>query len=125
MRDILALLLDHALAIVAPLLLLMGRQAINHLADWLKLKADSEVRGYLVDGLQRAVEFGQAEARRRLLSVTSEVARERLPDLAIEIARSYAAERYPDALKRFGVDEAALTQMLKARMPAPARPFGG
>lgn len=125
MNEALSLLLDNALSVVAALLLVMGRQAIAHLADWLKLCADSEVRAYLNVGLDRAVEFGKAEARRRLLSVTSEVAGERQPNLQLELARSYVQDRFPDALARFGVDTAALDKMLTARLPLPARPFGG
>lgn len=122
MNEALSLLLDNALSVVAALLLVMGRQVIAYLADWLKLKADSEVRAYLTAGLDRAVEFGQAEARRRLGPVTSEAARERLPGMVVEIASQYATERWPDALKRFGIDAPALEAVLKTRLPARPRP---
>lgn len=125
MTEILALLLDHALELVAAFLLFVGRSAIARLAEWLKLRADSEVRVYFTAGLERAVDYGKAEARRRLLSRTSEVASEQLPNLTLQIARSYVQDRFPDALRRFGIDTVALDKMLSARLPAPARPFGG
>lgn len=121
MTEILALLLDHALELVAAFLLFVGRSAIARLAEWLKLRADSEVRAYLTAGLDRAVDYGKAEARRRWLVTTPD----RVANGQLELARSYVQDRFPDALRRFGIDTVALDKMLSARLPAPARPFGG
>ncbi|MBX9873366.1 MAG: hypothetical protein K2X84_00810 [Beijerinckiaceae bacterium] len=125
MNEILSLLADASLPAISAVLLFMGRAVINHGADWLKLRADSEVRAYLTEGLDRAVAYGQAEARRRLGPITNEAARERLPAMTIEIAAQYATQRWPEALARFGIDAPALDAVLKARLPAPPRPLGG
>lgn len=118
------MLLTHLLEAVAALLLAAGIIAMRHLADWLKLRADSEVRGYLNEALAKAVEFGLAQARHQLLSegslVESDAARERLLGRAAAIAEGYAKDRVPDALKRFGIDGAGLGAMIRARLPPSA-----
>lgn len=125
MTEILALLLEHGLTILFGVLAIAGRAVIAHGAEYLKLKADSEVRAYLTAGLDRALEYGKAEARRRLQDVTREVAAERQPNLQVELARGYVQDRFADALKRFDVDTAGLDKMLRARIPAQPRPIGG
>ncbi|MBX9595081.1 MAG: hypothetical protein K2X46_12005 [Roseomonas sp.] len=117
MTEILAMVLDHVLELVFAVLLFMGRVAIARLAEWLKLRADSEVRAYLSAGLDRAMEYGKAEARRRLGELGPGVA----ANVQLEAARSYVQDRFPDALKRFGVGSAALDKMLAARLPTPRR----
>lgn len=115
-------LIDAALQLVAIAVLTLGGLGIRHLADWLKLRADSEVRAYLMAGLDRAVEFGRAEARRRLLAPGSGMQREEVPTLQVALARDYVAERFPDALARFGLDLPAVEKLVRARLPAPPTP---
>lgn len=114
--------LDAVLQVAALGVMTLGAWAIGRLSDWLKLRADSEVRSYLLAALDRAVEYGQAEARRRLGAVASEAARDGMPALALALARGYAQERVPDALRRLGVEEAGLDAMLVARLPRPPMP---
>lgn len=118
------MLLTHLLEAVAALLLAAGVIAMRHLADWLRLRADSEVRGYLNEALAKAVEFGLAEARRQLISqgalIEAPAAREVLVDRAVEIAERYAKDRVPDALKRFGIRDGGLDKMIRARLPPSA-----
>jgi hypothetical protein len=92
----------------------------RRIAERLKLQSDAEVRAYLQQALERAVEYGQAEARRRLSPVTSEVTRERMPNMAAELARDYVQRGVPDALQRFAIDTARLDDLVRARMPKPA-----
>lgn len=113
MNDLIELLLGGAGTTVMAL----GAWAIARLGDWLRLRADSEVRAYLMEGLRIAVEYGQAEARRR--AAEAGLAGPAARNVAAEAARDYALSRYPDALKRFNVDAAALDQMIRARMPKP------
>ncbi|MDO9499021.1 hypothetical protein [Falsiroseomonas sp.] len=122
MLPLLALLLDHTLELLAPILLFMGRHLIARASDWLRLRADSEVRAYLEAGLVRAVEYGKAEARRRVLA--DRLSRDAEVNASAELARGYVQERFPDALKRFGVDASALDKMVRARMPKPAPSYG-
>lgn len=115
-------ILDALLQAAALGVMTLGAWAIGQLSDWLKLRADSEVRSYLLAALDRAVEYGQAEARRRLGAVVSEDARASLPALTLDLARAYAQERVPDALRRLGVPKAGLDAMLLARLPRPPMP---
>ena len=116
---VLQLLLNHAIELVAAIVLVMARPLVVRAADWLQLRADSEVRAYLMTGLDRAVEYGRAEARRRLLAPGSGVVREEVPALQLALAREYVAERFPDALKRFGMDLMDVEKAIRARQPAP------
>lgn len=113
-------LLDHGLELAGTAVALLGARAVAKAGDYLKLRADSEVRAYLTKGLELAVEYGKAEARRRV----SALAPEATANVQLETARAYVQDRFPDALKRFGVDTAALDKMLQARLPPP-RQFGG
>ena len=104
-------LLDALLTVAVTAVLTLGGVAIRHLADWLRLRADGEVRAYLIQVLDRAVDYGLAEARRRAFDGTKPV--------PAELARDYVVSRVPDALARFGMDTAALDQMIRARLPKP------
>lgn len=121
MQDFLATLLPLLLQAVAAGVLALGGFVIQRLAGWLKLRADSEVRAYLQQGLDLAVQYGQAEARRRVLA--GAVPREAVGEAAADLARDYAQDRWPDALARFGIDADALGQMVRARLPKPAMAY--
>jgi len=102
------------LEFAATLVLSLAGLAIRRLADWLKLRADSEVRQYLTAALDRAVEYARAEAARQPRSA--------LPtggSIVAEIARDYVQTRVPDALARLGIDTAGLDQLIRARLPRP------
>jgi hypothetical protein len=112
-------LIEALLQLAAVAVLGLGGFAIRHLADWLKLRADSEVRDYLQTALDRAVEFGLSEARRRVIAGGLGGV-----NVAAEIARDYAQDRVPGALARFAIDTSALDQMIRARLPSPPRTVG-
>lgn len=120
-------ILDALLNLVALALLSAGTAGVGWLAPriarTLRLADDQRVRAYLLQTVEVAVEYGQAEARRRLRGqpafTTSEVAREREAALAAKIAETYVTERVPDALAHFDVGAATLGQMIRARLPNP------
>jgi glycerol-3-phosphate O-acyltransferase len=109
-------LTEALLQIAGAAVLMLGSFVLLRLRQFLRLRADAEVRGYLTAALDRAVEFGLAEARRRVTG----------PDLpvravvAAEVARDYVQRRVPDALAHFGIETTDLDQMIRARMPKPA-----
>lgn len=118
-------LIQALIGLAGVALLSLGTLAVHRLAGWLKLGADDKVRGYLLETLDRAVDFGEAEARKRLTGpeglVVGDVSKSRVTNLATELAREYAATRVPDALRRFGINSAGLDQMIRARMTVPPR----
>ena len=109
-------LLDIVLQLAALVILALGGLAVRRLSDWLGLRADGEVRAYLNAALDRAVEFGLAEARRRAREAGVPVP---AGGIAAAAARQYARDRVPEALARFGINEAALDDMIRARLPKP------
>lgn len=116
-------LVELALGGAGTAVMALGGWAVARLATWLRLRADSEVRAYLMEGLRIAVEYGQAEARRRARDAN--LAGTAVPNVTVEAARDYVQSRYPDALARFGVDTAGLDQMIRARLPKPPFAPGG
>lgn len=119
LMPLLSLALDHTITLIGAAILIIARPLVVRAADWLQLRADSEVRAYLMQGLDRAVEYGRAEARRRLLAPGSGLVREEVPALQLALAREYVAERFPDALQRFGMDLTDVEKLIRARQPAP------
>ena len=113
--------IEALLQLAGVAVLTLGGFAIHRLSDWLKLRADDQVRTYLLATLDRAVEFGKAEARRRI----RDGAAGSHETLAAELARQYTLDRVPDALARFGVGTPGLDQMIQARMPKPPAILGG
>lgn len=114
-------LIEALLQLVAAGVLALGGYAITRLSTWLKLRADDQVRGYMLAALDRAVEYGMTEARRRVRDGLSKSS----PHLAAELARDYAQQQVPDALARLKIDTAGLDRMVRARMPLPVKPFDG
>lgn len=117
-------LFDVLIQAVAFALLSLGTAGVGWLAPqiarWLRLSNDERIRAYLLQALEAAVEYGQAEARRQLAGktlVTAGSSRER--NIAAEAARDYVQTRVPDALGHFGIDTVALDQMIRARLPSP------
>jgi hypothetical protein len=106
------------LEFVAALVLGLAGLAIRRLDDWLKLRADGEVRAYLTAALDRAVEYARAEAARQPRTTPAAGASTSTAIVA-EIARDYVRARVPDALARLGVDTAGLDQLIRARLPKP------
>lgn len=97
------------LAFTVALALLAGLAA--RLYRWLGIREDDAVRSYLDQALARAVAFGLERAR----------AATGLPPVSTEpvvaAAVRYAQDRVPDALRRFGIDEPGLAEMIRARLP--------
>lgn len=116
-------LLDALLQLAATGVLALGCYAITHLAGWLQLREDSEVRRYLNEALARAVDLAEGELR-RMMSASGMIRGPHIKptaeqiNAAIDVAASYAEERVPDALGRFGVSSPGLHEMLLARLSA-------
>lgn len=125
-------MLDAFLAAVLPplitglsaALLGLGGVAVHRLADLLRLRADDQVRVYLQAVLERAIQFAEGEARRRLPAATAAGAVQQLAEATTEIAAGYVRDRVPDALKRFGVTDRGLAEMIQARLPTRLAPRG-
>lgn len=109
-------LLDVLLQLAASGVLALGGYAITRLATWLKLRQDSEVRAYLNQALERAVDLALAEARGRLPAYTR-LSHPQL-DAAVERAAEYARSTVPDALARFRIDTEGLRDRISARLAA-------
>jgi hypothetical protein len=106
--------LEVILQLAASLVLALGGYAIARLAAWLKLREDSEVRTYLNQALERAVDLALAEARGRLPTY----ARLAPPEVnsVVERAADYARAAVPDALARFDIKGDALRERIAARL---------
>lgn len=107
-------LLDVGLQILAAVLLALGSWAATWLVKKLKLSADSEVRLYLDQALQRGVTYAVEHARTR----GADLARVEVRNEIVAKAASYAATRVPDALKHFNVTPEQVKAMVIARLPA-------
>jgi hypothetical protein len=105
-------ILEAVIGVAVLAITTLGGLAITALRDWLKLRADAEVRAYLGAGLATAVEFGKAQVEHLRLSAAPTS-----PHTVAEAARDYVQDRFPDALKRFGIDTPALDEMIRARLP--------
>jgi len=97
------------IAFALALAVLTGLAA--RLYRWLGIREDDAVRAYLDQALGRAVAYGLAQAR----------GASGLPPLSadpvVAAAVRYAQDRVPDALRRFGIDEPGLAEMVRARLP--------
>jgi hypothetical protein len=109
-------LIEALLQIAGAAVMMLGSFVLLRLRQFLRLRADAEVRGYLTAALDRAVEFGLAEARRR--ATGAELGTRAA--VASEVARDYVRRRVPEALAHFAIETADLDQMIRARMPKPA-----
>jgi hypothetical protein len=122
-------ILDALIQIAALALLSAGTAGVGALAPrvarWLKLTNDDRVRAYLLRAVEAAVDYGQAEARRRILASAGDIPRERQANIAAELARDYVQSRVPDALDHFRIDTAGVDQMIRARIPGPRPLVGG
>ena len=88
------------------------------MARWLRLSNDDRVRAYLLQAVEAAVEYGRAEAWRRV-SKEAAIPPGAQTNLAAELARDYVQSRVPDALNHFNIDTAGVDQMIRARIPGP------
>lgn len=121
MTALLAPVLDQLIQLAGLAVLSLGGWAIRLGAERLRLSNDAAVREYLQRGLELAVDYGRSEARRRLLSANAQGgAVQSAAALSIDLAHGYVQQHYPDAIKRFGLDDEALDRMIRARLPAPS-----
>lgn len=111
---------DLAIQVAGAGLLGLGSFAAKRAADWLKLSADDKVRGYLTEAMERAIDWAQDEARKRLPEIQDHAAGDGiLHDTAenvVGFAVTYMRERVPDGLKRLGVSDTGLEAMIRARL---------
>ncbi|MBX9750889.1 MAG: hypothetical protein K5Q68_14975 [Roseococcus sp.] len=110
--------LEALLQLVAAGVLVLGGYAIQRLSAWLKLREDSEVRAYLNDALNRAVDLAMTEARSRIAPRIAPLGP--VPDELVAKAVAYARDRVPDALARFQIDDVSLQDMLRSRISSRA-----
>lgn len=94
--------------LVAAVLLAMGTVVAKKLADWLKLSADDQVRAYLQTAIENAITHGVALATQR--------GEDGSATAVLTHAARYVEGRVPDALKRLGIDQAGLDNLLHARL---------
>jgi hypothetical protein len=108
----LAPLIDVAASLLLALLLGLGVFAIQRGLAWLKLSEDEKIRGYLEAAMRNGVTFALHKARERIgAGATVDVRNE-----VVAGAANYVIERVPDALKRFGVTEDGVRDMVLARI---------
>ncbi len=106
-------ILDIVIQLFGAVLMAVGTWAVTMLSQKLKLSSDSEVRAYLQDTLQRAVSFGVEKARTQAKDIgTVEVRNEVVADAA-----NYVIGKTPDALKRLGISEDSIQDLVRARLP--------
>jgi hypothetical protein len=122
-------ILDALIQIAALALLSAGTAGVGALAPrvarWLRLANDDRVRAYLLRAVEAAVEYGQAEARRRVARDVVAIPPSAQANIAAELARDYVQSRVPDALDHFGIDTVGVDQMIRARLPGPRPLVGG
>ena len=122
------------LGILASALLGVGGLAVHRLADFLKLQSDSKVResllaavNVIVDGIERKlvalVPGGPPLAPAAAASVVGQ--QSVIAAQLVGAGANYLAERYPDALKRLGVGDVGLRDIIDARLQARGLPSGG
>lgn len=100
-------LMEVAFTVAAALLAALAAR----LYRWLGIREDDAVRAYLDQALARAVAYGLVQARGAAgLPPASQ-------EPVVAAAVRYAQERVPDALKRFGIDEPGLAEMIRSRLP--------
>lgn len=102
--------IDAVLAALAALLLALGTFAIQRLLGWLKLSQDEKVRAYLEDALQNGIAFARARVSSRAVGSID------VKSAVVAEAANYAIARVPDALKRFGIDQDGVRDLVQARL---------
>lgn len=103
---------DTLLGSLAAAVMTLAGWALARLAKRLGLEADGEVRRYLETAIYNAVAFAVARLRDEGKSITLDVKSE-----IVARATSYVIARVPDAVKRFGLDEASIGHLVEARLP--------
>lgn len=113
-------LIEALIGLAAAALLGLGTLAIRRLTTWLRLSEDDKVRGYL----ETALENGIALARQKVLERAATAGTAQIRSAVAAEASRYVIERVPDALKRFGVTERGVKDLVAARLAhyEPARP---
>ena len=106
-------ILDIVIQLFGAVLMAVGTWAVTMLSQKLKLSSDSEVRAYLQEALQRAVSFSVDKARTQAKDIkTVEVRNEIVADAA-----NYVISKTPDALKKLGISEDSIQDLVRARVP--------
>ena len=107
-------ILDVVIQLFGAALMAVGTWAVTMLSQKLKLSSDSEVRTYLQEALQRAVNFGVEKARSQAKDIgTVDVRNEVVADAA-----NYVIGKTPDALKKLGISDDSVQDLVRARLPA-------
>ena len=114
-------LIGLAAAVLTP----FASAALFRLTQRFGLERDDKVRAYLTSGIEIAIQYGEAEARRRLTGQDVRPDKERLRALTVQLAADYTRDRWPDAVKHFKLGQDALERMVGARLPKPPAPFVG
>lgn len=107
-------LIDPIVTMLAAIVTVLAGYLVRVVAARLGVErqyADQAVRDYLEPGLATAIEY--ARARIKAAGPITIETREAL----VATAAGYAIRHFPDALKHFGINEAALREIIEARLP--------
>ena len=107
-------ILEVLIELLAAGLMAFGTWAIARLSTKLKLSSDSEVRKYLQDALERGVSFAVGVASEKAKDVSEIQVRNEM----VRDAANYVIAKTPDALKRLGVTDEAVRDLVRARLAA-------
>jgi hypothetical protein len=118
------LLNEYVWPTIGTALLALAMWLFKLLRTWLQAKTglelqqyDATVRAYLDQALDRAIAYGRSKVDgHATIDVKSET---------IAHAANYALSHVPDALRRFGIDGAALERLLEARLGTAAPASAG
>lgn len=108
-------IIDAVVGALAALLLAVGTWAAKMLGDRLGLAKDSEVRGYLETAIQSGIGWGKEKA---LALGHKDFAKIDVRNQVVAAAVSYVVKATPDALRRFGLTDDRLRELVLARLPA-------
>lgn len=109
LQDFMTLIFDFGFAIASAMIPYVSWR----IGEYFKLKKDSEVRAYLDQALNMALQYGRSKVEN---SVTKLAATAVKNNETIEHAAYYAASAVPAALQRFNITPERLKEMLEARL---------
>lgn len=106
-------LVDTAGGLLAAVLTALAIWGAQRLMSWLKISEDEKVRAYLETAITNSIAWARTKLNDQAGSITVTTKNKVVHDAA-----TYLVDRVPDALKRFGIDEAAARDLVLARLPA-------
>lgn len=110
--------LDFVVTLLAGLLTGLGSWSVTLFSGWLKLQKDSLVRKALTDGINTGINF----AIQRAQVAAGQIGTVKIQNDIVRDATVFLVAHFPDAIKYFGLDSAAIERMILARLPVPIEP---